>query len=186
MRWITDAPVTSVSDEEFERLAKEFIRNLQKEWMLKKPKDDDAVIWNKRVESSSGEADVYRAKYDNFPTSNFAYMLSGKAGALMRVTVRDDIVKIEDLSTHPGSSGAGEIMIEKAVCFSEKKGFKGCVSLYAAGNSKGFYKKLGFVETASEGTMKLDPRQSELWVVMSGNKWRLSRYPAHLLFAEEI
>ena len=38
MKWVTPAPVRAVEGVEFERLAKEFIENLEQDWMLKKAK----------------------------------------------------------------------------------------------------------------------------------------------------
>jgi hypothetical protein len=103
----------------------------------------------------------------------------------MRVTVHEDSLKGEDLSSHPGSSGAGEIVIEKAVNVSEECGKGGLVKLYAVEGAVGFYEsfyeKLGF-ESIDENQMKLRPRAENGWVRLSDGKWRLKKYPSSTQF----
>jgi hypothetical protein len=175
MKWVTPAPVRSVRDDQFEILAKEFIENLEQHWMLKKAKKNtEAATWNDRVQSSINEADVYKTKGDKH-----VYFVDGKAAALMvtseELTEELNAIKIKDLSAHPGAAGAGEIMIEYAVNLSDNGGKQGRISLFAAGNSGGFYEKLGFT-THNSLNFKLDPGKSELWCKLSDGLWHLKKY----------
>jgi N-acetylglutamate synthase-like GNAT family acetyltransferase len=189
MRWINEAPVREVSAQEFARLANVFIEDLEGNWMVDKKvvkaleTEDDrkrAKKWNRRVESSIAEADVYGQD-----GRKFAYLVDGKAVALMRVRQEADSLKVEDLSAHPGSQGAGEIMIEKAVNVSEECGKRGLVTLFAAGDSGGFYEKLGF-ESIDNAKLRLRPSGAKEWVRLSDGKWRLKKYPSEMPFVDGV
>jgi hypothetical protein len=185
MKWVSEAPVVEVSAEKFEQLARQFIRDLEKNWVLKEKRgkapeavayNDSIKPWNKRVQDSINEAEVYRR-----PGKKFAYLLDGKAAALMLVTIGEDALKVEDLSSHPGSGGAGEIMIEKAVNVSEECGKGGRVKLYAVEDAVGFYAKLGF-KTLDGNYMELRPGAANGWARLSDGKWRLKKYPSSTQF----
>src|SRR5262249_31368338 len=131
MQWINSPPIEHVTDAEFTRLAKDFIEDLEQNWMLKRPKSPEGKEWNKLVDAAITEANVYGSRGDKF-----VYKLNGKAAALMRTSVQADSIKVEDLSAHKGSEGGGAIMIEYAVKLSQDRGKKGVLTLFAAGDER--------------------------------------------------
>jgi hypothetical protein len=132
--------------------------------------------WNQRVQDAINEAEVYRR-----PGKKFAHRVDGKAAALRLVTVGEDALKVEDLSSHPGSAGAGEIMIEKAVNVSEGRGKGGRVKRFAVAGDVGFYAKLGFASIEGN-SRELRPAAAAGWARLSDGKWRLKKYPSRTRF----
>jgi hypothetical protein len=132
--------------------------------------------WNQRVQDAINEAEVYRR-----PGKKFAYRVDGQAAALMRVTVGEDALQVEDLSSHPGSAGAGEIRIEKAVNVSAGCGKGGRVKLFAVERAGGFYAKLGCA-SIDGNSRELRPAAAAGWARLSDGKWRLQKDPSSTRF----
>jgi hypothetical protein len=172
--WVNEAPIYKVNDEAFKAYALQFIKNLADNWFLKVSKNEKNLeknIWNARVESSIREADVWGQKGDNL--SKYVYLLQGKPIALMIIDIKNGL-KIVDLTAHPGSSGAGEIMMEFAANLGAGK-----VRLYAGGGSGGFYKSLGFegdLNFEGNGELKLDASKSDKWAKLNDGRWCLQKY----------
>jgi hypothetical protein len=80
-------------------------------------------------------------------------------------------VEIGYMITHPGSSGVGATLVERAVNLSEAWGESGCVELTDNNaEARKAYIAMGFVDEG--GQMKLDPSTSDRWVQQQG-QWRL-------------
>ncbi|NIF76946.1 hypothetical protein F3J20_05950 [Paraburkholderia sp. Cy-641] len=77
-----------------------------------------------------------------------------------------DAFWIDNIVTHPGAAGAGELLIEKAVAMSASKGFGGTVRLMAF-SGQTFYKSVGFKDLGG-GLMELRPAQSNKWSNVNG------------------
>ena len=103
----------------------------------------------------------------------FSYQLAEDHSAgVMTLAHQGGDTEVKYLATHPGTSGAGETLIETAVNASQKEGNEGKISLTSLNSaSSGFYRSLGF--EGSEATdLKLDPSQSTLWEQRDG-EWNL-------------
>jgi hypothetical protein len=143
-----------------------------------------AEKWNDRSrDTKTIAANVQRAsvldqqRYDpNRPTETrtFSYDLgSHGSAAVMSLQHDSNSTEVKFLATHPGTSGAGETMIETAVNESQAKGHNGNIELMSLSKaSDGFYKNLGF--TVDKGVQKLNPSESELWS-QNGETWSLNK-----------
>jgi len=170
MRWVNKPPVYVVTDQEFATYAEAYMEDL-KSWKAKGKKDDEQRAWNDDIQRRINEADVYGQ-----PGVKVVYKLASGPAALMRLSVKDDSVKIEDLSAHKGAEGSGVVMVEWAVNYSQREGKGGLLSLYDASNSPGYYAGVYGFETVDGGTMKLDPaKKPELWVRLN-DTWKLKKY----------
>jgi predicted Fe-S protein YdhL (DUF1289 family) len=172
--WVNEPPIVEVVDpEEFRGFCTRFVSEITT-W--KSPSaTNQAAIWNDEIdtrmaiaiwaESKAGEND--RQRY-------FAYMLPGIPAGLMVTSERrgQSLIKIKSLATHPGTQGAGGILVEHAVNLSEKAGYKGCLELneYAAPEGEAW----GFGET-EDFQIQLVPGESSKWVKV-GQEWRLTKH----------
>ncbi len=108
----------------------------------------------------------------------FAYQLGDTPVALMSVRQHPDRTTVENLTTHPGSKGAGETMMERAVNNSDIANHQGVLYLKSLMGSEGFYDKLGFQRTPEatddEIQMKLNPSASQHWIKKKDGTWSLS------------
>lgn len=116
------------------------------------------------------------------PERYFAYMLGGKLiGAMTLVEQQQHSwIRITSLMTHPGSTGAGSILVEHAVNLSRKAGYQGRLGVMLSTNPRwrANFEAKGFVTDLDAGFfMTLDPSQSEKWVTVGGN-WRLNKHHA--------
>jgi hypothetical protein len=86
---------------------------------------------------------------------------------------------INDLVTHPGSDGAGGILIECAVQKSVEWGKNGVLELYALDeDAREAYKALGFAgqKGPDDQEMTLDPSKKEsIWCNLDG-RWQIKKY----------
>jgi hypothetical protein len=116
-------------------------------------------------------------------TPTFAFELAGKPAAMMLLKQSQNETEVATLSTHPGTSGAGETMIERAVNESQVAGHNGEVSLTSLNHaSTKFYESLGFKQQGSE--MKLKPAErSDLWSQKDGT-WTLNKHENHGYLSE--
>ncbi|MFM0069127.1 GNAT family N-acetyltransferase [Paraburkholderia aspalathi] len=85
---------------------------------------------------------------------------------------------IEHFVTHPGSTGAGGALMERAVNTSVMWGHKGKVRLYPENDhAEKAYKSLGFVK-ATDGIpgLSLNPATSDKWQQDQGGQWALAKH----------
>jgi len=107
--------------------------------------------------------------YPNTTQKTFSYdMGDGQSAGMMTLTHSPLETGVRLLATHPGSSGVGKTMIEKAVNESQAAGNHGVVRLSSLDDtSEGFYASTGF-QSEEDDNMKLDPSNSDLWTQQSG------------------
>lgn len=84
-------------------------------------------------------------------------------------------VRIDNIVTHPGAAGAGEMMLELAASASVDFGCEGRLTLTSLStDADGFYEVSGFV-TTDDGEWQLDPMSSKEWQRV-GESWRLKKW----------
>lgn len=114
-----------------------------------KPSKDGAFA--KKAEQAANIADEYLTAGRKFVAhavkGDDIYGLVG----LMILSTHEGYLKVEDICTHPLSSGAGVLMIEHAVKVSKQSGKGGTLRLFDASGGS-FYDDLGF--TVVDGMTK--------------------------------
>jgi len=87
-------------------------------------------------------------------------MGDGQSAGMMTLAHLPLATEIRRLATHPGTSGVGQTMIEKAVNESQAAGNYGVVRVSSLDDtSEGFYNSTGF-QAGEDDYMKLDPSKS--------------------------
>jgi hypothetical protein len=108
----------------------------------------------------------------------FSYNIGDDSVALMALEQHiTSGTEITHLVTHPGTSGAGKTMVEKAVNESQAAGIHGKVWVSKiSDDSDRFYDSLGF-KTSGGGRMELNPSESRhLWSEGQDGKWSLKEH----------
>jgi hypothetical protein len=132
--------------------------------------------------------DIVPDEYNTNPTGNmnldeenqnrlqvYACFSEAAPVGLISIYNHQEILEIQLLVSHPSVSGAGEILLEKAVNKSEFFGYNGTIYLKALHSAVPFYEAAGFTLTEpGEYSMILDPGRSVLWKQVDGS-WRLAR-----------
>jgi hypothetical protein len=137
--------ITEVPQEAFEEQAKAFIKLMAGF----KPAKDGAFA--ARAEQAANIADEYKTKGKKYvATAIRGGEVYGLVG-LMILSIGDAYVKVEDICTHPLTSGAGVLMIQHAIEVSQSLGKGGTLRLFDASGSS-FYDNLGF--TVVDGMTK--------------------------------
>ncbi len=189
--WSNSPPIVKLTDPDYEQYAKAFISHLET-WLIKGPGKNapQAKAWNARISDAQNIADTYKHAGDKF-----AYLMDGLGGkvaaGLLIVQPQAPFLSVEYITTHPGSAGCGEILMECAVNYSQELHFGGKLALYAASQTaRDFYSSIGFMVTDSSTSgpahMKLEPATapgSSKWTHGSGtHPWRLTRRMNESLF----
>jgi len=100
----------------------------------------------------------------------YVYKVGGITVGCMFLSPSDTHVHIEYLVTHPGTDGAGGVLIERAVQRSCELGLNGVVRLcWANKNSKKMYEHMGFGEFAGSANT---PDNFELKPAEKSDKWQ--------------
>ncbi|VVE43676.1 hypothetical protein [Pandoraea anhela] len=137
--------------------------------------------WGTRHEAAKEVFDMIRQQVQDgslMPGDAVQVSSEGHMTGVMTVSVSPreedmrDTFWIDNIITHPGASGAGELLVEKAVSMSMNKGFGGTVRLMAL-SGQDFYQSVGFRDLGG-GMMELRPSQSNKWSNVNGT-WLLSR-----------
>lgn len=141
----------------------------------------DFENWNSRLESADKVLEMIQKQINDgsiSPGNAVRVTADGHTTGLMTVSIwpreedAQDAFWIDNISTHPGAAGAGELLIEKAVELSRTKGFGGSVRLMVY-SGLDFYESVGFEELGG-GLMELRPDQSSKWSNVNDH-WLLSR-----------
>jgi hypothetical protein len=196
-KYSNEYPIKEISSQEVAQVAQEFSSSIS-EYATDhegQPITDqysshnDAKKWNER----NGEAQSLADDIGMDTTAKtFSYNLGGHSVALMSLThtspdadgTRPDAdaggTRLDNLATHPGTSGAGKTMIEHAVNESAAAGNHGIVTLTSLNDaSTGFYHSVGFKQLSGSdiSDMKeLNPSESNLWSQGSDGKWGLKEH----------
>ena len=133
--------------------------------------DDDQLQWSARVEASRFMCGVCSV----LPTADTQLLYSVDQVPVGALTMlhRDETMNVpyvEIFVTHPGSSGAGAALLERAVKKSMEVGGLGQLMLSPTNSSIPAYEALGFTKTVD--AMFLDPAKSEKWQLFD-DAWRL-------------
>lgn len=179
--WITDPPVIEVDHGEFIRLIAVFRRNLGVYGDNTNTEDGRKQLGfiNEVLDAMLGCLD----DPDSAQSKCFAYMIDGAPVALM-ILSGGMSPKLDELTAHPGAEGAGTIMVEHAVNWSQAQGKAGRLVLDSLNRkSTGFWTAMGFEKyaelpaQAADGgcKMRLNPAASDKWSSVGG-KWRLNKY----------
>ena len=128
------------------------------------------AAWGARAADAYNVAGSFRSSAE--PGTAYAYRLGDEPVGLMDLVEGDDHSEINWLATHPGASGAGQALVERAVDVSDARGHGGIVRTYSMSDaSTGFYRSMGFRERG--GNLRLDPGGSGNWTRNNG-AWSLT------------
>jgi len=124
--------------------------------------------WLRRVGQSSSLIDDMIEDLDGEEV--YIYKVSGITVGCMFLAPRETHVHIEYLVTHPGTDGAGGVLIERAVQRSCEMGFNGVVRLcYGNNDCKKMYEHMGFGDFAGSANT---PDNFELKPAEKSDKWQ--------------
>jgi hypothetical protein len=131
--------IREVPQEAFEAAAKDFIKLMSGF----KPGTDGAFA--ARAEAAENIANEYKTAGRKFvATAVRGAEVYGLVGLMILSTKESDAyVKVEDICTHPLTSGAGVLLIEHAIEVSKRLGKGGTLRLFDASGGS-FYDDLGF------------------------------------------
>jgi GNAT superfamily N-acetyltransferase len=164
--WINEPPIIEMTEEEVASLA--------------------SLCWDFWDSWDSGMDPESLTRASSFsweeegPGRYFAYMLGGKLIGAMTLAEQQQHswIRITSLMTHPGSTGAGSILIEHAVNLSEKAGYEGRLGVMLSINRRwrANFEAKGFVTALDASVfMTLAPSHSDRWVKVGGS-WRLKKH----------
>jgi hypothetical protein len=128
--------------------------------------------WRWRALDAIDVADAIKGPRSRY---SYAYKVGSKPVALGLFKDFSESLEIVYLVTHPGASGIGLLMVEKAVNVSNDLGLEGKVGLttYSAASTE-FYTSVGFAgPEGPNGRMRLDPTHSPHWDMSEGT-WYLA------------
>jgi hypothetical protein len=197
-----EAPINEISLKEVADVARAFsdsigeyaTANDDEEVTDPHPLDDqpsDADRWNERSLNAIAVAERINKNADTGPENDkvtFSYDLGGDSAALMTLRHGPGATLISELATHPGTLGAGKIMVEKAVNESQTAGNDGKVHLASLNKaSTEFYGSLGFkqLKPLKSKNMELNPSDSHLWSQGNDGKWSLKEYERSQFFLKK-
>jgi hypothetical protein len=125
--------------------------------------------WEARGLDAMGIASNITLRQGNLDHA-YIYKSHGMTAALLVLSVTGEGVEIAWLASHPAVTGAGTMMVEKAVNVSESLNFGGSVQLTSLSHaSSEFYRSLHF--DFQNAAMKLTPSEKPLWSKNQG-VWR--------------
>lgn len=182
-RYSQDSPVVEVPDDRLAQIAQAFQDSVSQYATDGEGHPVSASLakyaakaerWNERSEDAKTIAsEIGQNLMRRYDPKTYTYDLGGGHSAgMMTLTHSSSETTVEYLATHPGASGAGKTMIEKAVNESQAKGNRGEVTLESLDDhSSEFYKSIGF-QSQDGDEMTLKPSESELWTQQNGT-WSL-------------
>lgn len=139
---------------------------------------DSGIQDAKEFETDAWKESHFRANFFNAMLSRDSFMrvMKNEKGDILGAMVMDNKPKILNneksleisvLETSPHerkrkTQGIGTSMILDSIDISQKKGYKGRITLTPSVSSRGFYEKMGFKEvTGGRGTWKLDSTNAQ-------------------------
>ncbi len=133
--------------------------------------DKQNTAWTDRTDNAHGIANsILQSKTT---AGAHAYKLGEEPVAVMKLKDEGEHTDITWLTTHPGVSGAGQTMVEKAANAAEQAGQDGRLKLTALDDTSAqFYRSVGF--KGDKSGMSLDPSTSDLWE-KQGSSWQLKK-----------
>ena len=141
-----------------------------------------AERWNERNQATKHRVsehrrdDAFNRRSPAGGAKTLSYDLGNGHSAALMALRHGRGTRVEHLATHPGTSGAGETMIEKAVNESQTRGNNGEVFLESGGVAQDFYRSLGFKEDGLLD-MKLNPSEHpNLWSRNEDGTWSLKKH----------
>jgi hypothetical protein len=182
--WVTEAPIVHVPPDKVPERVAAFVQNIA-EYGAVPGGTALAARMNTHAGGATFIAGLIKAKRDTPGMPVFEYRLAGAPVALMQIflDMREEVIEIKNLTTHPGTMMAGGIMVEYAlnkITFYNKQGAgfeDGLLSLESLDeHSTAAYMALGFTD-AGRRSMVLDANKSELWS-KPGGIWRLAKFAA--------
>jgi hypothetical protein len=187
--WVTEPPIVFVPWGEVAERVRVFQANL-KDWGSVDGRTELAGRMNAHRGSASFIAELIEKKLSPPYTPVFEYRVAGQPIALMQFDMQGSggMLEIKNVTTHPGSEGAGGIMVEYALnkvtsynAQASNEMFEpGCLFLESLNdNSTAAYVALGF-ESAGKKDMVLNAAKSSKWAQADG-KWRLVGKPTSYL-----
>lgn len=191
--WVTDPPVMFVEWGEVAERVKTFQTNIGN-WGAVGGGTDLATRLNAHRGGANFIADLIVKKLSNPLTPVFEYRVAGHPIALMQLNMQgmEGMLEIKNVASHPGSEGAGGIMIEYALnkvgSYNTQMQQHAQRNAYEPGflfleslddNSTAAYVALGF-ELVGGKEMVLNAAKSSKWS-QSGGKWRLVGKPPNYL-----
>jgi hypothetical protein len=146
--------IREVNQEEFEKKAEAFMK------LMRGFKSTEDGAFAKKAEKAANIANEYKTEGKKYVAHAIkGSQIYGLVG-LMILSVIESYIKVEDICTHPLTSGVGVLLIERAVTVSTDLGKGGTLRLFDASDST-FYDDLGF--TVVDGQTKQ---------LVGGNKYR--------------
>lgn len=187
--WVTAPPVVFVAWGEVAERVKIFQASL-KEWGDVGGGTDLAARLNAHRGGAFFIAGLIEKKLNAPYTPVFEYRVAGQPIALLQLDMQgsEDMLEIKNLATHPGSDGAGGIMVEyalnKVTSYNTQANSEmfepGCLFLESLDdNSTAAYVALGF-DSVGRKRMVLNAAESPKWAQADG-KWRLVGKPTSYL-----
>jgi hypothetical protein len=176
--WITTPPISFVVFDEVATVVQQFQTNLASWGTM----GGDSEISRRTNVHTGGASTIAGLMVTQLSPTRpvFQYVICGQPVALLQLELRDDVVEIKNLATHPGTSGAGGIMVEYALNMvthynNHGQNFEpGMLYLESfTPDSAAAYTALGFVAGQPAREMLLDANKSGLWAQVSG-QWRLA------------
>jgi hypothetical protein len=189
------APITEVRPEELPAVAQAFSGGIgqyatdHQGQPVSAPASQDASLAERWTERSQDAQEIGKSirmqgarntaampGIESSGTKTYSYNIGDDlSAALMTLKHGQSETELEYLATHPGTSGAGKTMIEKAVNESQAAGNRGDLKLSSDSDaSDGFYQSMGF-QFGNDGYMRLKPGENELWSQENG-KWGLKQH----------
>lgn len=177
-------PVRVLSGDEAEELAARLQTRLAKDWKPDLSLGHDAPYdvqqWNDKLHQAQLVLKSMDKKSEMMLGCIFDKQPIGLA-ALRTPDIdaanADKGLELVDIMTHPGATGAGGALIERAADLSQARGFEGKLQLVAMGSAaRAAYLALGFVDDGELMTLTpSSPENADRWSRKDG-EWRLKKY----------
>lgn len=149
-----------------ETMAKDIRENWKPEYGNKKEQDQEVTNWNERhFNSTSLLLDLKLATSGHFEQRQALVAKVGETPVgILYMNFFSSTPYIQDLVTHPGSSGVGCMLMEKAVNESYQHQQQGVLKLFPLDETcQKVYEKMGFVMMDDQNYMLLEPSKSDAW-----------------------
>ncbi|MDR3573134.1 MAG: hypothetical protein P4L50_04695 [Anaerolineaceae bacterium] len=185
LRWSTASPVKRLQPREFDAAVAQLTETCQPLMSIdplpvrsqedvdmrdfQEPKRTQQQRWNDRLESTRLMLEDPPRIEKNDKHLRFAYFVDDTAVGIMKMSSGTPPY-IDVLLTHPLSEGVGSSLVEQAVASSAKMGSNGELELCSLDkDSSKAYEAMGFFKvTNSFNRWRLNPNESENWVIQDG------------------